>query len=251
MEIPELNVNITKAAVNGQVYDVVDYEDFCNNHNMYLDRSDVAIPVNFKDNEILLPYRGEYPKSGKTPITPGVYNAGVVDFVVDPDEAFISRYTPKNVITLSNSDNIKDLIKAGEEARKLDEAFITTPDSITNIPVKDNDSPEMKCLKMALNAKHIDLDKYAGRFGNNYPNDKRQLKNNTATLNIIKRYCENMDMEAILILRDKNPEVPNPMGREIAVSLIEDENNIMEEPMIYDGPDVVIYEDDDTSLDEK
>ena len=74
---------------------------------------------------------------------------------------------------------------------------------------------------MALNAKHIDIDKYAGRFGENFPNDKRQLKNNNATLKIIKRFCENCDMEAILIFKDKNPDVPNPMNKEVVVSLTE------------------------------
>jgi hypothetical protein len=77
----------------------------------------------------------------------------------------------------------------------------------------------MRALKMALNAKHIDIDKYAGRFGENFPNDKRQLKNNNATLKIIKRFCENCDMEAFLTFRDKSDDVPNPMGTEIVVSL--------------------------------
>ena len=88
----------------------------------------------------------------------------------------------------------------------------------------------MVCLKEALNAKNIDFDKYAPRFGANFPNDKRQLKSNSATLNIIKRFCENCDMEARLILQDKNPGVPNPIGRRIEVSLTgtniyDDENN--------------------------
>ena len=74
---------------------------------------------------------------------------------------------------------------------------------------------------MLINSKHFDIDKYASRFGDNFPNDKRQLKSVSATLNIIKRFCSNCDMEAILILRDKNPNVPNPMNREVAISLTE------------------------------
>jgi hypothetical protein len=37
-----------------------------------------------------------------------------------------------------------------------------------------------------------------------------------------------MDMEALLTLRDKSPDVPNPIGREITVSLTDgysDEDN--------------------------
>ena len=89
----------------------------------------------------------------------------------------------------------------------------------------------MRALKMALNAKNIDIDRYAGRFGENFPNDKRQLKNGSATLKIIKRFCDNCDVEAVLTFKDRSPDVPNPMNTEITVSLTdfvyddEDENS--------------------------
>lgn len=216
MEIPPLNVSVMKAAVNGQVVDVVNYEEYSDNIDLYGSRSDVAIPINMHGRDILLPVRGEY---APNVTVPGVYNAGCVDFLIYPDEAFVERYVPKDYISMSNSDDIKELIKSGDAARKLDEPFITSPDSITCIPIKDTDQPEMKGLKMALNAKSIDIDKYAPRFGDNFPNDKRQLKNTNATLKIIKRFCENCDMEAILTFRDRSPDVPNPMNTEITVSL--------------------------------
>ena len=219
MEIPPLKVSITKAAINGQVVDVVDYDEYSNHIDCYNGRNDVAIPVDMRGREILLPIKGSY-SSNVT--LPGVYNAGCVDFLIYPDEAFVERYMPKDFISMSNTDDIKELIKNGDAARKLDEPFITSPDSITCIPIKETDQPEMKGLKMALNAKNIDIDKYAARFGDNYPNDKRQLKNSNATLKIIKRFCENCDMEAILTFRDKNPDVPNPMNTEITVSLTDE-----------------------------
>ena len=220
MDIPKLNITVTKAATNGQVVDVVDYDDFNTNKNLYNERTDIAIPVTTKTgSDILLPVRGDYPTNGSVPITPGIYKAGCVDFVIEPDPAFVDRYTPRNMITMSNNDDIKDLIIAEERSKKLDEPFITSPDNITNIPVKESDQPEMIALKTAINLKNTDVDNYAGRFGSNYPNDKRQLKGDSATLNIIKRYCKNMDMEAILTFRDANPDVPNPMGREVTISL--------------------------------
>ena len=219
MEIPPLKVSITKAAINGQVVDVVDYDEYSSHIDCYSGRNDVAIPVDMRGREILLPVKGSY-SSNVT--LPGVYNAGCVDFLIYPDEAFVERYMPKDFISMSNTDDIKELIKNGDAARKLDEPFITSPDSITCIPIKETDQPEMKGLKMALNAKNIDIDKYAARFGDNYPNDKRQLKNSNATLKIIKRFCENCDMEAILTFRDKNPDVPNPMNTEITVSLTDE-----------------------------
>ena len=237
MEIPPLKVSITKAAINGQVVDVVDYDEYSNHIDCYNGRNDVAIPVDMRGREILLPIKGSY-SSNVT--LPGVYNAGCVDFLIYPDEAFVERYMPKDFISMSNTDDIRELIKNGDAARKLDEPFITSPDSITCIPIKDTDQPEMKGLKMALNAKNIDIDKYAARFGDNYPNDKRQLKNSNATLKIIKRFCENCDMEAILTFRDKNPDVPNPMNTEITVSLtdeIDEEDSENLYAMIEDSDD--------------
>ena len=237
MEIPPLKVSITKAAINGQVVDVVDYDEYSSHIDCYSGRNDVAIPVDMRGREILLPIKGSY-SSNVT--LPGVYNAGCVDFLIYPDEAFAERYIPKDFISMSNSDDIKELIKNGDAARKLDEPFITSPDSITCIPIKETDQPEMKGLKMALNAKNIDIDKYAARFGDNYPNDKRQLKNSNATLKIIKRFCENCDMEAILTFRDKNPDVPNPMNTEITVSLtdeIDEEDSENLYAMIEDSDD--------------
>ena len=237
MEIPPLKVSITKAAINGQVVDVVDYDEYSSHIDCYSGRNDVAIPVDMRGREILLPVKGRY-SSNVT--LPGVYNAGCVDFLIYPDEAFVERYIPKDFISMSNTDDIRELIKNGDAARKLDEPFITSPDSITCIPIKETDQPEMKGLKMALNAKNIDIDKYAARFGDNYPNDKRQLKNSNATLKIIKRFCENCDMEAILTFRDKNPDVPNPMNTEITVSLtdeIDEEDSENLYAMIEDSDD--------------
>ena len=77
-----------------------------------------------------------------------------------------------------------------------------------------------------MKKKSIDIEKYAGRFRDNFPNDKRQLKNTSATLNILKRFCKCMDMEALLTLRDKNPNVPNPIGEEITVSLTDGTDNV-------------------------
>lgn len=217
MEIPKLNISITKAAINGQVVDVITREEYFNNPDLYKNGSYAVKSLH--NDEVLLPIKGTYTDNCTLP---GVYSLGPeITVDVDPDNAFISRYIPDKYISMSNSDDIKELIKEGDAMRKLDEPFLTSPDNITFIPVKDNDQPEMKALKMALNAKNIDLDKYASRFGENFPNDKRQLKNPNATLKIIKRFCENCDMDAVLTFRDKNPDVPNPMNTEISVSLTE------------------------------
>ena len=218
--IPPLNITVKKAVSNGQVYELLTYEEYCENPKRYLGRSDVGISFDYKDGQqVVIPLRDEYVEN---PVSPGVYNAGVIDFIHMPDDSIAQKYIPDKIVSISNLDDVQNLIKSGEEIKKLDEPFITTPDEITQIPINIDDQPEMKALKMALNEKNMDLDKYSGRFGVNFPNDKRQLKNNSVTLNILKRFCANMDMEAVLTLKDKNPDVPNPIGREISVSLTDE-----------------------------
>jgi hypothetical protein len=87
---------------------------------------------------------------------------------------------------------------------------------------------------------HCDIGKYNQRFGQNFPNDKRQLKNSSVTLKIIDRYCDNLDMEAILTIRDREPGVPNPINRPISISLTTGEFINMN----FDEDDII--EDDDT-----
>lgn len=213
-----LNVKVSRGIVNGQMYDVVNYDQYAANPEAYTDNT--GIIMNYKGNDIILPLKGAY--SGN-PTSPGIYNTGPVDFTVYPNDNNIKDFVPEKIIEMSNISNIKEILEKEETLSRLSEPWITSPDSITKFPIQEDDHPEMKCLKTALNEKEIDFDKYAVRFGDNFPNDKRQLKNNGATLNIIKRFCDNLDMEALLILRDKNDNVPNPIGREIIVSLT-DEN---------------------------
>ena len=215
---PLNTITSRKASINGCIYDVLDYEEYRKDLSCNIDRTDIAVLEDYKDQQILLPYKGKY--SGN-PVSPGIYNAGCIDFIKYPDNITKHNYIPEKIISLSNVSDIDEIIKNGEIISKLDESFVTTPDNITNVIIKESDQPELKALKMAINAKQIDLDKYQGRFGANYPNDKRQLKSNSITLNILKRYCDNCDMEAVLTIRDKSPDVPNPIGREISVSLTE------------------------------
>ena len=215
-EIKPLNIQITRAVVNGRMLNVMTYDE-------YLEKGDNStissgIIMEYKGKEIVLPIRGEF--STQVTVT-GLYSAGCIDICVYPEEPFLKDYIPARKIVMGNTMDQKKILENSEVISRLDEPWITTPDNITKLPISPEDQPEMVCLKTALNQKEIDLDKYAGRFGDNFPNDKRQLKNNSVTLNIIKRFCDKCDMECLITLRDKNPNVPNPIGREISVSLTE------------------------------
>ena len=64
---------------------------------MYNGRTDVAVSANCRGKDIILPIKGKY--SGN-PISPGVYDAGCVDFFNYPDETTIDRYVPKAIAEL-------------------------------------------------------------------------------------------------------------------------------------------------------
>lgn len=221
-DIPPLNVSIRRAVSNNQVYEVINEEELSKEINKYVDRDDIGVLLDYEDTQVVLPLRHE---ENFNPITPGVYVAknSPIGHIKMPDESNAAKYIPDKVVSISNLTDVQDMIKRGEEIKHLDEPFITTPDDITKIPINPDDQPEMVCLKTAINAKNVDFDKYAIRFSSNFPNDKRQLRNQSVTLNIIKRFCQNMDMEALLTLRDTSPDVPNPIGRDITVSLTADQ----------------------------
>lgn len=214
--IAPLNIKISRCVIDGQFYDLFSYDEYAKMKEYY---PGSAVLEEFNGNKIILPIRENY-----TSITePGIYRDGCIDFVVYPTEENISNYIPETIIELSNTDAMKDILQRKDTLSRLDEPWITSPDNITIFNICKEDKAEMRCLKTAMNKKEIDIDKYGKRFGDNFPNDKRQLRNNSATLNIIKRFCKHLDMEALLTLRDKNPNVPNPMNCEITVSLTEPE----------------------------
>ena len=216
-DIKPLNVKVSRGVINGQMYDIIDHDEFNKSDNMvYSDNSGVLF--DYKDTQMILPIRSGY---NENTVIPGIYREGCINFVVYPEEDMVSQYIPDKIVRMNNTMELKDVLEKRETIARLDEPWITSPDSITQFVISEEDKSEMVCLKTALNMKKVDIDKYAARFGQNFPNDKRQLKNNSATLNIIKRFCKNMDMECLITLRDKNPDVPNPMGEEITMSLTE------------------------------
>lgn len=217
-----LNIQVTRAVVNGAMYDVMDYTEYVKNKNG--STAGIAVETEYKGNTIILPVRGKYNNPTNVP---GIYSCGPLDFFVYPSDNSIQEYLPQKMVKFGNMDSMKEILEKEETLSRMAEPWITSPDNITQLSISADDQPEMRCLKMAINEKNVDFDKYAPRFGANFPNDKRQLKNKSATLNIIKRFCDNMDMSCDIILKDKNPNVANPMNKEIRVSLTDvlyDEN---------------------------
>ena len=219
-----LNLHTKRCVMNGQMMNIMSYDDYTKSSGL-ADSSTGIERVTTSGKTIVLPYKGNLPANITNPVIPGVYNLGPADIVVMPNAEEEDDYVPNKVIEFDNTDSIKQILESQAQLSKLAEPWITNPDNITFVSIGESDRPEVVGLKTAINEKHIDIDKYAGRFGENFPNDKRQLRNESLTLKMLERFCQNLDMEAVLIFKDKKPDVPNPIGREIAVSLTDGYSN--------------------------
>ena len=103
----------------------------------------------------------------------------------------------------------------------MENEILTDRNNVFSINIGDNDTPEMKALKTAINTKRVDKRNYESRF-EQFQNDMRLLKGNTITLAKLISFCDKFDIDAELTLRDKNDgDIPNPIGTEISVNLTE------------------------------
>lgn len=206
-------MNAKQINIDGKMFNVVDYSEYCTmkDKDYY-----TAVKVNYYDSSLILPIRS--PLDNK----PGIYDKGVIDIIIEPDPND-AQYSESNVIDLTNAKTMDALLSSQAKCKDIEREILTSPENITKPNISSLDSPEMKGLKEAIIAKHIDIDTYANRFGPNFANDKRLLKANSITNKMLKRMMKHLDIKAKLVLEDSSPDVVNPMGKSIEVSITDDE----------------------------
>ena len=206
-------VEFKKATIDNRMLNVVSYETFCANKDANLNS---ATAVEMGDYI--------YPVRSKTDNRPGIYNEGCINFFVDPPEGD-SQYLASNVKDIGNAESTEALLKTMSDLKHMERQILTSPDNIYVPTRSDKDSPAMKGLKDAIVDKQIDLNKYQDRFGDSFINDKRILKSSDITLFMLNRFTKALDIKATLILEDKSPDVPNPMGTTIVIDLLNYDND--------------------------
>lgn len=199
---------VSKAKIDDRIYDVVNFDDYVANPSAY-DSNFTAIV----EGDTLYPIRG------RNDTRPGLYPGNPFYRYVDPEEDEKKRYSSENIIDFDDVKSIKDVIEKQNKIKNAENAILTTVDNVFIPRIDENDSPEMVALKQAVIAKEIDLDKYEQRFGPNFNNDKRLFNRNTITLTKLKTMFDVLDMKATMIIEDKSPDVPNPIGRQVIVDL--------------------------------
>lgn len=198
------------AAVDGKMLDIVTPEMYGSNKALYANTK-TAIELEHDGKRYAMPYRNQ------TDDRPGIYDAGSIYFIKYPEQSEADKYDMDklDVIDSANSSGMKEYLSKRQQLRDIESEILTDIDNVFIPSIGQNDTPEMKAMKQATILKSCDINKYAQRFGDNFLNDKRIFKGASITMNKMISIAQNLDMEVELIIRDKNPEVPNPMGKEV------------------------------------
>jgi len=220
-------MELRTTTVDGKLVDVISEEEYANKWRMYVENptmySSASMEVQDKDgNSFILPFRG------KSDDRPGIYPDGSIYFIKTPDSNIEeSEYNKQNlnIVDFSDTTNVKDFLNKNAQIRDMETNVLTDIDSVFTPPLLADDSPEMRAFKEAITSKKIDISKYSQRFGDNFLNDKRILKTNSITMNKLISMSKKLDIEVELRLRNTNPDVANPMGKEITVILTGGEEN--------------------------
>ena len=200
-----------KVEINHRLYSVTTMSDYTENRNLYNPK---FTAIEDPDNGVVLPI-----KSLKaTDNEPGIlYQDGaMVSYVVKPNNP--EDYSTDKIIDYSNPKNIGEIMEKNQLIKDIQQEIMATPDNIFQLNISDEDTPEMKTLKMAINSKGVDKSQYEDRFPQ-YQNDMRLLRGKSITLSKLISICSAFDISAELTLRDKGIDIPNPMGTEFTVDL--------------------------------
>lgn len=212
-------MDLKTANVDGKIVDVISEDKYLQEYRSYtnpsLTASTAVEVVDQNGVNYILPFRG------KTDEKPGIYQDGDIYFTKfpEPEDATSYRSDSVDLVDFSNVSNISEFLDKNKQIRDMETTILTDADSIFVPPMNQDDTPEMRAFKQAIASKHMDINKYAPRFGDNYLNDKRILKTSSITMNKLVAMSQKLDIEVELTLRNASDDVANPMENEISVIL--------------------------------
>ena len=215
-------MNLRSTLVDGKIVDVLSEEEYSTKWDTYNNNPSIstntAVEVTDPNGvKYVLPFRG------KSDDRPGIYPDGSICFARFPDEEQDKTYRSEclDIVDFSDASTISSFLAHTSQLREMETNVLTDIDSVFVPTITIQDSPEMRAFKEAIILKHMDINKYAPRFGDNFLNDKRILRTNSITMNKLVSMCEKLDIEAELTLRNVRPDVANPMLKEVTVVLTE------------------------------
>ena len=205
-----------KMEIERKLYSVTTMTDYTDNSDVYNPKT-TAIEVAGR----VLPIRNAAVDTG-----PGIYYepGALVADVIKPSPATEDHYSADRVIDLSNPRDIGEIMQKNDLIRNIqNDLMVSGKDNVLCLTISQEDTPEMRALKTAINAKQVNKKAYEERF-DQFQNDMRLLKGTSITLAKMIGLCNGFDISCTMTLKDKEGAV-NPMGTEISLDLTEGRPN--------------------------
>ena len=210
-----MNRKITK--LNNKMYDVITPEEYAKSPDIY---NSTFTALSYDELGVVLPIRNRLDIVNEV----GVYPTREVNII--NTQNINEDYSSNRVLDL-NSGNMREVLSKSEVIKSMESEILTSSDNVYCPKIREEDSPALKAIKNAAGMKSCDLDSYAYRFGSNYNNDIRHLKNLgegkgkkvKISLDKLVSIADKLDMSVQLVIEDKSPDVPNPMKDKVVVLL--------------------------------
>lgn len=193
--------------------DVTKLEDYIKNPDVFI-QGHVAIEL--EQSNYILPVIN----NNSEPTDIGIEVGNTISRVRLPvTEEDKKEYDRSRLVDFNKATNITELINMQETVIDMEKDILTNPDNISNYQITEEDTPAMRLLKEAVNAKHINLDSYDYRFGSNFNNDKRIFNKHNVSLAMMERMANALDMKLTLTLQDVSDDVANPIGKPMSIDV--------------------------------
>lgn len=203
-------MEMRRVVLNNTMYDVATMREYAMSPDIYDDRTTAIL----SDGYVL-------PIISPTDNSIGINMSGHMLCTVNLPESEEDKqtYSENNIIDMSRPKSYGEVMEKNHQLRDAEREILMNVDSITTPYISDRDTPAMRGLKESIIAKECDIDCYSGRFGANYPNEKRLLKEEDISMKKVIVYGNAMDMKISMTFEDASPDVPNPMGKKVTVVL--------------------------------
>lgn len=214
-----MNLDFKKIVIDGKNMSVVSMDEF---NKMYKNKSlDTDIAVEF-NSDYVLPY-SKHIKTTPCAVPGDLCVRGVLPTTKEDKE----KYSVKRVVNFSSASSFKDVLNNVYKIKEEKNAGLTIVNDCLHLDIYDEDTPELRIIKQAINDKHIDPDSYKNKFpsSSDFNNDMRALKsasNHSISFFKAKRILNSFDIDGEFIIRDKKDAV-NPIGKEYSIKLTEEE----------------------------
>ena len=214
-----MNIDFKKVVIDGKNMTVVSKDEF---ERIYKNKSlDTDIAVEF-NKDYVLPY-SKHLKNTPCAVPGDIITRAVLPITKEDKE----KYSTKRIVNFNSSSSFKDVLDNVYKIKEEKNAGLTIVNDCLHLDIYDEDTPELRVIKQAINDKHIDPDSYKNKFpsSSDFNNDMRALKspnNHSISFFKAKRILNSFDIDGEFIIKDKKGAV-NPIGKEYCIKLTEEE----------------------------